>query len=86
MNLVLIVSIVGMLALGWWLLRRSPILGGLALGTGIVSAVAAFGLTGFVTSIPPALGRILVSPLATITVSEVRRFIHSPECTPVTEA
>jgi hypothetical protein len=66
MNLVLIVSIVGMLALGWWLLRRSPILGGLALGTGIVSAVAAFGLTGFVTSIPPALANGITTALASV--------------------
>lgn len=55
MNAVVIISIIGVLALGWWLMRRNAILGLIALGVGIVSAVAAFGLTGFVTSIPPAL-------------------------------
>ena len=55
MNAIAIISIVGVLALGWYLMRRNAVLGLLALGTGIVSAVAAFGLTDFVTSIPPAL-------------------------------
>lgn len=55
MNAVAIISIIGVLALGWYLMRRNAVLGLLVLGIGIVSAVAAFDLTGFVTSIPPAL-------------------------------
>lgn len=55
MNAFAIISIVAVLALGWWLLRKNAVLGLLVLGIGIVSAVSAFDLTGFVTSIPPAL-------------------------------
>ena len=38
------------------------------------------------TSIPIRPGTICVTPPAMIVVSDVRRFIHSPECTAVTDA
>ena len=38
------------------------------------------------TSIPISPGTIWVTPPATTVVSEVRRFIHSPECTAATDA
>ena len=55
MNVWAIISIIAVLFLGWHLMRRNSMFGMIALGVGVVAAVSAFGLTGFVASIPPAL-------------------------------
>lgn len=66
MNMYMMISIIGVLVLGWYLLRRNTMLGALVLGVGIVSAVSVFDLTGFVTSIPPALASGIDAVLSSV--------------------
>ena len=51
-----IVSILAVIVLGFYVMRRNGLAGMVLLGVGVVAAVSAFGLTGFISSIPPALG------------------------------